>query len=99
MPYFIRDKETLDNIDCLKLKDYLLEGGWTIQETIEDKAVILSKVGIYKQLLLPIRQNLGDYGLRLSELLATLSDIEDRSQYSILDDINWKSIPPFQPIL
>ena len=88
MKVLIRDKATLDSISSLALKSYLLAQGWNTQETITDKAVILAKTGTDKQLLLPIRENLGDYGLRVSELLNTLADFENRSQLSLLDDIN-----------
>ena len=88
MKVLIRDKATLDSISSPALKAYLLAQGWNIQETITDKAVILAKTGTDKQLLLPIRENLGDYGLRVSELLNTLADFEDRSQLSLLNDIN-----------
>lgn len=88
MKTFIKDRVVIEAVSSLELRAYLLAQGWQIQEAILDKAIVLTKTEIDKNLILPIRRDLGDYALRVSELLSTLADIEARSQISIIDDVN-----------
>lgn len=88
MKTIITDRSIIEAISSLELRAYLLAQGWAVTDKIKDKAIVLSKEGISDELILPIRKDLGDFALRLSELLKTLTNIENRSMLSLVDDIN-----------
>lgn len=86
MKAIVTDRNIIETISSLELKAYLLAQGWSVADKIKDKAIILTKDN--SELILPTRRDLGDFVLRLSELLKALSDIEQRSMISLIDDIN-----------
>lgn len=88
MKTIVTDRSLIEAISSLELKAYLLAQGWSVVDKIKDKAIILNKEGSNEELVLPIRRDLGDFTLRLSELLKSLSDFEQRSMLSLIDDIN-----------
>ena len=88
MKAIVTDREIIESLSSLELKAYLLAQGWQSVDKIKDKALILTKAGFSQELILPIRRDLGDFALRLSELIHSLSDIENRSELSIIEDIN-----------
>ncbi|MDD3287654.1 MAG: hypothetical protein PHX43_01430 [Alphaproteobacteria bacterium] len=88
MKTIITDRAVLEEISSLELKAYLVAQGWMTAEKIKDKALVLTKEGLGTELILPLRKDLGDFVLRMSELLSTVSEIENRSMLSLIDDIN-----------
>jgi len=71
------------------LAAYLRAKGWHQVSRIGDKGALWEKddgEGT-AEILLPLDQSLGDYVLRMSEILGVLESVEDRSQLEILRDI------------
>jgi len=87
----IRDKSVFEAISSHDARAYMIAQGWEIKETLQNKALILSRAGTEEELLLPLRKELGDYALRMSELVNKLSEIENSSALSIISDINTNS--------
>jgi hypothetical protein len=69
---------------------YLRTKGWTQESEISNKASLWVLPGNH-DLTVPARRELGDYTLRVSEVLSTLSRVEDRSQLEVLRDIQTTS--------
>lgn len=88
----IRDIETLKSIQPKQIIAYLKRTGWQKETSIPDKAEIwvLKKENSDQDcadILLPLNTSFQDYPLRMSEILVTLEEIEDRSQKEILQNI------------
>ncbi len=80
-------KEILENISILDFKAYLLANGWTISETIPNKALILNHADNDYEIIVPLDKNLGDYTVRMSESIQILSKFENRYGFDIIKDI------------
>ena len=79
------------------VRAYLLEKGWRVTDTIGDKAevfYITDDQGESWDLIVPLRTNLGDYALRMKEILAALATFEDRSELAVLDDLRGSKLEP-----
>ncbi len=88
----IRDQETLRSIRPLELFSYLRNQGWHHVAELDDRSALWERQGTAPQqdaeeVTLPLRQNLGDFALRVSEVLRVLERVEQRSQVEILSDL------------
>lgn len=70
-----------------KIIKYLESKGWKVCATIGDPpvALIYSKAGV--RIVVPIKETVVDYQARLNDMIAKLSDVENRKRYKILLDI------------
>jgi hypothetical protein len=82
----IQDSSVLCSLKPLELMAYLRTKGWTQESEISNKAFLWVSPGNH-DITVPARRELGDYVLRISEALSTLSKVEDRSQLDVLKDI------------
>lgn len=90
MKVIVRDSQILKTIEPNVLKEHLQERGWYEDSPFLDNATIwLWKNGEKDEyeILLPLKQSLGDYAARMSEALKTLEVVEGRSQLDILRDL------------
>ncbi|MFS8117651.1 MAG: hypothetical protein ACMG55_04055 [Microcoleus sp.] len=95
MKFTVKDSQTLETIDLNKLKNYLQTHGWHQDQPFLDNATLWHKPtadGEELEILLPNRQNLGDYAARIREAIQTLENAENRPQVEILSDL-LSSIP------
>lgn len=86
----IRDTEALRAIRPLDLTSYLRANGWTIVLSGASEPVtiwaLVSDRGEF-ELLVPKHQRWADYPRRMHDVIATLSEAEDRSELALLHDI------------
>ena len=85
-----------DQVESLRPRDvrhYLASRGWVADESESsaDAAVFRHPLTGGAEILLPLRRDLGDYTLRMSELVRVLSAVEKRSFLDVLSDL---SSPP-----
>jgi hypothetical protein len=87
----IRDQETLKTVRPLELVSYLRAQGWRQVSELDDKSALWEKPcrdhNQSEEVVLPLRQEVGDFALRVSEVLRTLEHVEHRSQLEILRDL------------
>ena len=85
----IRDRAALAAIRPINVLAYLRAAGWENQTELGDRAVLMTKAnsGGEEEVLVPIRREVADFALRMSEVLVTLERVENRSQEEILSDI------------
>jgi hypothetical protein len=93
----IRDIKTLKSIQPNEVIAYLKRTGWQKETSIPDKAEIwvLKKENSdqdWVDILLPLNTSFQDYPIRMSEILVTLEEIEDRSQKEIFKSLTYKPI-------
>lgn len=89
----IRDRNALNAVRPIDAMTYLRATGWVAQERLGDKGAILMKAGEPSEtaLTVPLRSDLADFAVRISEMLSTLEGVEKRSQFEILTDITTTS--------
>lgn len=89
MKVTIRDRETLQSIPPLKVKEYLRAHEWhEVPPTNENDAIWLKgQAEETVELFQPLNPTFRDYALRMTEVLQTLAETEGRSQLDILTDI------------
>jgi len=95
MKVTVKDSQTLETIDLNKLRTYLQTHGWHEDQPFLDNATLWHKPiadGEELEILLPNRQNLGDYAARIREAIQTLENAENRPQVEILSEL-LSSIP------
>ena len=86
----VQDKETLSTLKPIEMMAYLRANGW---QQAADRAgkgslwVLQGRSGTEFDVSLPARRELGDYTLRMAEVLETLADAEQRSQLDVLRDV------------
>jgi hypothetical protein len=85
----ITDAQALKGLKPLEVVPYLKSKGWLQSSVLGDKSALWEKQAgdITEELWLPLRPELGDYALRMSEMLQTLERVEERSQLEILQDL------------
>jgi hypothetical protein len=93
----IRDIETLKSIQPNEVIAYLKRTGWQKETSIPDKAEIwvLKKENSdqdWVDILLPLNTSFQDYPIRMSEILVTLEEIEDRSQKEIFKSLTHQPV-------
>ncbi|GAB4385415.1 MAG: hypothetical protein Kow0022_11180 [Phycisphaerales bacterium] len=82
----IRDPATVAVLRPLEVASYLRAAGWTQAEAREGRYALWTR-GDDFEVLLPLRSDLRDFALRMSDLLVVLAKAENRSQLSILSDL------------
>ncbi|MCU0546509.1 MAG: hypothetical protein MUE44_30815 [Oscillatoriaceae cyanobacterium Prado104] len=90
MKVTIKDSKTLETIDLNQLRNYLQTRGWHEDRPFLENATLWHKItaeGAEFEILLPNRQNLGDYAARIREAIQTLENTENRSQIEILTEL------------
>lgn len=91
MKVSIRDSKILKTIEPNVLETYLKSNGWQKTGHIYANAGAIwsfkkSAEGEF-EILLPLRQNLGDYAARIIDAIKILEEVENRSQIEILSDL------------
>ncbi len=90
MKVIVSDTDILKTIELKQLRDYLQVHGWQEDYPFLDNATIWHKQEPERgefEILLPNRQNLGDYVVRLREAIATLEAVENCSQIEIMREL------------
>jgi hypothetical protein len=90
MKVAVQDSTTLRALKPLELAAYLRAKGWHQEADLSGKGslwLLQSLSGAEFDVTLPAKRELGDYVLRIAEVLRTLADAEGRSQLEVLRDI------------
>ncbi len=90
MKVTVKDSQTLETIDLNKLRTYLQTHDWHEDQPFLDNATLWHKPtadGEELEILLPNRENLGDYAARIREAIQTLENAENRPQIEILSEL------------
>lgn len=100
----IKDRDALQSITVKQLQTYLEHNGWAKKEDISrslasGERTILGEVWSQDvgptartALVVPVKETLADYAIRLSEAMMELERVEGRSQLDIFVDITQTSI-------
>ena len=97
MKVAIQDNEVLKTINPAKVVTYLKSNGWQ-QEIIDNDrvSVFIQRIDSGKELVieLPLKPEFRDFSRRMSEVIKTLEDAEQRSQLEIFTDIrtSWADV-------
>ena len=86
----IRDKPLLSSIPIASLRSYLESREWTDDGQWGGGRAILyvkESAGRSWDILVPTRDTVGDYASGMADALAVLSDVEDRSQLDVFQDL------------
>jgi len=85
----IRDREPFEQLNPVEVAAYLRSQKWVETDQKPDRFSIWIQNSENKpfEVLLPLRRNLGDYALRMAELVSILATQENRSQLEILSDL------------
>ncbi len=91
----ICDAQALRSVGPIDLTAYLRLGGWREQTRLANGAAAVwtrsDAGGAEFEVLVPSDRNLRDYPVRISEAIATLAVVEERSQLDILSDVTTSS--------
>ena len=89
MDVLITDSKALRRVTPVLLGAYLSVQGWTRQETWKDRIVIWSNQtdASIVEILVPLREQSDAYAVRTAEAIATLAQIEERSQLDVYYDL------------
>jgi hypothetical protein len=90
MKVLVRDREAFAALSHLDLRAYLHARGWREEGRLGDKALILVRDahGESFEILLPLREDIGDYLARMAEAVHVLAEVEQRAETSILADLS-----------
>jgi hypothetical protein len=85
-----------DQVEALRPRDvqhYLTSRGWTADATESSSKATLYRHPLIDEaeIVLPLRRDLGDYTLRMADVVQNLSVLERRSVWEVLNDL---SVPP-----
>lgn len=96
----VRDVEALRSIRPVDLTSYLATRGWIEEQRLENGAFWTKRApeGLLETLV-PLNSMVGDFATRVSEVLAVLAAVEDRSQLDILDDLSIQNADVIRPRL
>lgn len=85
----IKDLPALRRVSPTMLRSYLEAHNWTQQELWRDRIVIWANTTGERafEILMPLREYSDTYALRISESVALLSEIENRSQLEVYYDL------------
>lgn len=86
----VRDPDILSNLDPQQLTTYLQARGWQQESQIGNSETvwfISTPRGAEFDITLPLNPKTRSFALRMSEILATLEQVEARSQLDILSDL------------
>jgi hypothetical protein len=85
-----RNPEILKSVKLESLRNYLLDSGWYEDRPFLNNATIWLKQepnnGEF-EILLPSRQDVGDYAIRVGEVVKTLAEVENRTPIGILGEL------------
>lgn len=89
MSVIVRDREAFSALSHVDMRAYLQSQGWREEGRVGDKAVALVReVGSRPwEILLPLREDLGDYVARLAEAVHIIAEVEERPEPSVLSDL------------
>ena len=90
MKITVKDSQTLATIKLNQLRNYLQTHGWHQDQPFLDNATLWHKPTADAEefeILLPNRENLGDYAARIREAIQTLENAENRPQIEILSEL------------
>lgn len=89
MDVLITDAGALRRITPVLLGTYLSVQGWVRQETWKDRIVVWSREAEdgNAELLVPLREQSDAYAVRISEAVAALAQLEERSQLELYYDL------------
>ncbi|MER9124262.1 hypothetical protein NKH81_14360 [Mesorhizobium sp. M0959] len=94
MKVVVQDTATLRALKPLELAAYLRAKGWRQEADLNGKGslwLLKSPGGAEFDVTLPAKRELGDYVLRVAEVLQTLANAEERSQLDVLRDVQTTS--------
>jgi hypothetical protein len=86
----IKDRDALAQLSLVDVRAYLTSQGWHAKGRYGSVATIYARAGIggrESEILLPIREELGDYAVRMGEVVEALSEVEGRTQLSVFADL------------
>jgi hypothetical protein len=87
----VRESSTLTALKPLEVASYLRVRGWRQEAEIGDKGSIwvfpASGDGDEADITLPLRRDLGDFALRMGDVLRTLAAVEQRPETEVLHDL------------
>src|SRR5262245_39671441 len=86
----IKDRDALSQLSLVDVRAYLTSQGWIAKGRYGSVATIYSKAvgsGHEFEILLPIREELRDYAVRMGDVVDTLSEAEGRTQLSVFADL------------
>ena len=85
----ITDAVSLRRISPTMMRAYLQMQGWTQEEIWHGRIVVWSNAQDeeVREILVPLREQSDVYAMRMSEAMATLSEVEERSQLYIYYDL------------
>lgn len=86
----LTDQAALSQLPWGDLKSYLDGQGWTQTDRLGDKALVYvqhADTSDGPEILVPAREDLGDYASRMAEAVRILADIEQRSVLEVFRDI------------
>jgi hypothetical protein len=89
MKVVVSDAGALRALKPLEMAAYLRAKGWRQEAEFEGKGSLwlLQTDGAEFDVTLPARRELGDYVLRMAEVLRTVAEAEDRSQVDVMRDV------------
>lgn len=86
----ILDPGVFLGLDHRDVRSYLVGRGWRVADQIPDLAEVMTLrdcSGEPWEVLVPLRATVGDYALRMAEIVRTLAKLEDRSELLVLADM------------
>ena len=85
----ITDSTALRRISPAMTRAYLKTQGWIQEETWQGRIVVWSKTQgeEVREIMAPLREQSDVYAMRMSEAVATISEVEERSQLDIYYDL------------
>jgi hypothetical protein len=84
----IHDISAVTGLKPLDVSAYLKASGWRQHEQYDrDASLWLRSQPPEAELLLPLRQELADFPLRMSEVLRILAEVENRSELDVIRDL------------
>src|SRR5213082_1533612 len=86
----IRDSQAFDALRPLEVISYLRATGWTQQRVVPERYSVWTRGddNASYEIVVPLVR-FGDFALRMSEALATLEAVEQRSQLQIVADLSF----------
>jgi hypothetical protein len=82
-----RDPQLLKTLDPQDISHHLKQRGWSMEATLANDVAQIWRIkqdDRSHEILLPLDQKLDDFALRLSDVIATLAEVEDRTKEDIL---------------
>ncbi|MGN6315350.1 hypothetical protein [Trinickia sp.] len=86
----IRDRAIFQSLSHLDVRAYLAAQSWEEVGRLGNKATVHVKLDAQArqwEILLPSRENVGDYAERMAEALRTISAVEERSELAVFRDL------------